>query len=324
MSIEIRTLEPGEKISEPGFYNIPLDVHHSQCCEGVSVTSGVLRRMEQEYPGDVWAFHDLNTDPDKFTREDTDALRLGRAMAAYIEGGADEVEAHFYVLPDNRPNRPTRQQLAAIKEGRGSKSAMTSMSFWKEADNDPRDQITESQFQLIQDMGKGLQRDPAAAAILGGIPEVTMAWQDQRTGIWCLSRPDQVAFDGFVGDYKKISPQGQPFDHALCYRAIEKHRYDMQIAFACEGFEILTRHQPNAAGLLFQSDRRPHFCIPIEIGEEEIAFGTFHNHKSLRRFKECLDAGYWPEPGEQPGYFHWSDEKRQQILDEMQTAGVAP
>ena len=39
---------------------------------------------------------------------------MGRAMASYIEGGEKEVEKHFYVLPDNRPQRPTRQQLEAI------------------------------------------------------------------------------------------------------------------------------------------------------------------------------------------------------------------
>ena len=321
MTPEIRTLGPGEKICEPGFYNIPLAVHHSQCCDGVSVTSGVLRRIKQEYPAEVWAFHELN--PNRWVREETDALRTGRAMAAYVEGGADEVEEHFYVLPESRPQRPTRQQLTAIKEGRGSKSAIQSLSFWKEADADPRDQITESQFDLIRDMGRALEADPAAQAILGGMPEVTMAWFDERSQLWCLSRPDQISFDGFVSDYKKISPQGQLFDKDLCYRAVEKHRYDMQMGFAHEGFETLTGFQPQAVGLLFQSDRPPHFGIPIEIGEEEIAIARFHNHQSLRRFRECLDSGDWQEPGEHPGIFRWSDEKRERILEEMNTENQA-
>ena len=322
MTAEIRTLAPGELICEPGFYNIPLDVHHSQCCDGVSVTSGVLRRMKLEYPGEVWAFHDLN--PDRWEREETDALRMGRAMAAFVEGGEAEVEQHFYVLPDNRPHRLTRQQMVAIKEGRGSKSAMQSLAFWKEADADPRDKITESQMNLIRDMGRALELDPAAQALLGGIPEVTMAWFDEPTQLWCLSRPDQVSFDGFVGDYKKINTQGQPFDKDVCYRAIKKHRYDMQMSFAHEGFERLTQYQPQAVGLVFQTDKRPHFAIPVEIGEEEIAMGRFHNHQQLRRFRECLDSGHWQEPGEHPGIFRWSDEERERILEEMNTENQAP
>jgi hypothetical protein len=322
MTLDIRTLADGELITEPGFYNISLDRHHSQCCDGPSVTSGVLRRMHLESPGDVWSFHPLN--PDRCESEDSEALRMGRAMAAYIEGGADEVEKHFYVLPDNKPNRPTRQQLQSIKEGRASSKANQSVAFWREVDKDPRDKISESHWQLIQDMGHGLKADPAATALLGGIPEVTMAWKDPLTDIWCLSRPDQVAFDGFVGDYKKISPQGGAFNKELCYRAIRKHRYDMQMGFAHEAFEVLTGHQPAAVGLVFQCDRPPHFCIPVEIPEEEIAIGRFHNRQSLTRFRECLDSGYWPQPGDTPAYFRWSDDERNRFLDDMNTAGTAP
>ena len=43
---EIRTLADDEQITEPGFYAISLDRHHSQPCDGPSVTSGVLRKME--------------------------------------------------------------------------------------------------------------------------------------------------------------------------------------------------------------------------------------------------------------------------------------
>ena len=53
MTPEIRTLAPGEKITEPGFYRIDLDVHHSQCCDGFSVTSGVLRNIHLKTPGEV-------------------------------------------------------------------------------------------------------------------------------------------------------------------------------------------------------------------------------------------------------------------------------
>ncbi|MFV1593308.1 PD-(D/E)XK nuclease-like domain-containing protein [Phaeobacter sp. JH20_36] len=323
MTFDVRTLAPGELIREPGFYNIPLDVHHGQPCDGPSVTSGILRRMELEYPGDVWAFHQLNKER-IWEREDTDALRLGRAMAAYVEGGEDEVDRHFYVLPDNRPNRPTRAQLTAIKEGRGSQSGNRSVAFWREVDQDPRDKITENQMQMIRDMGKALAIDPMAVSLLGGLPEITMAWKDPATDLWCLARPDQVSEDGYAGDYKKISPQGAPFDKDLCYRAIRKHRYDMQMGFAHEGYEVLTGNQPEAVGLIFQSDRRPHFCIPVEIPEEEVSIGRFYNHKNLRRFRECLDSGHWQEPGEHPGIFRWSDDERERILEEMNTAGVAP
>lgn len=321
MSIQIHTLADNEKITEPGFYRMSLDRHHSQPCEGVSVTSGVLRRMLLKTPGDVWAFHQLN--PERWEEEDSTAKRLGRLMAAYVEGGEEEVERLFYILPDNRPNRPTRVQYQAIKEGRGSKTAHAAVAFWREVDTDSRDQITETQMQMVRNMGMALAHDPAARAILGGEPEITMAWRDERTGLWCLARPDQLSFGGFISDYKKISPQGGTFNKSLCYRAIRAHRYDMQMALAWEGMERLTGHLSKEVGLLFQADVKPHFCIPIEIAEEELQIGKFYNHQSMLRFAECLDAGHWSEPGEEPGVFHWSDEERSRIVEEMQEQGVA-
>ena len=322
MTSEIRTLADDEVISEPGFYQISLERHHGQPCDGPSVTSGVLRKMETGFPAEVWAFHKLN--PDRIEDTDTAAKRMGRAMAAYIEGGADEIERHFMVLPDNRPQRPTRQQLEAIKEGRGSRTAHRSVAFWREVDTDPRDQITEAQFQTIQDMGIALVKDPAATAALGGIPEITMAWQDEATGLWCLARPDNLSFSGILSDYKKISPRGGVFNERLCDRAIDKYRYDMQMGFASEGFERLIGSAPDAVGLVFQSDEKPHFCILREIPEEDLAFGRFHNHRSLVRFAECLKSGHWPEPGENIGPYRRSDSDRERILNEMNTEGVAP
>ncbi len=322
MTPEIRTLADDELITEPGFYQISLDRHHSQPCDGVSVTSGVLREMEMATPGDVWAFHQLN--PDRWEEKDTDAKRLGRAMAAYIEGGEEEIEKHFRVLPDDRPQRPTRAQLLAIKEGRGTKTAHRSVAYWREVDQDPRDQITERQWSLILDMGKALAADPAASAALGGVPEVTMAWQDELTGLWCLARPDQVTFDGMLSDYKKVSPQGGRFDYRLCDRRITDHGYDMQMGFAATGFGRLTGNWPSSVGLVFQCDERPHFPILREILEEDLRIGQFRNRRGLIRFKECLDSGHWPEPGEDIGAYQRPDKHRQMMLEQMNTEGMAP
>ena len=132
MHFEIRTLGPDEKIQEPGFYQIPLSVHHAQPCDGPSVTSGILRAMELSTPADVWAFHQLN--PDRWEKPQTDALRLGRAMAAYVEGGMDEVEKSFRVLPFERPNKPTAAQLKAYEEGRSTDIGKRAVEFWAAMD----------------------------------------------------------------------------------------------------------------------------------------------------------------------------------------------
>ena len=220
---QIRTLAEDELITEPGFYAITLERHHDQPCDGFSVTSGILRTMELETPDRVWAFSKSN--PDRYIRPSSDALRMGQAMATYVEGGEELIETQVRVLPADKPNKPTAAQIARHAEGKATEAGLRSIEFWENVDLDPRTIITQEQYDLIVAMGSALKRDPAAAAALGGIPELTMAWQDEATGIWCLSRPDQVDFSGMLSDYKKVSTQGRPFKAHQMDRKIEAYGY---------------------------------------------------------------------------------------------------
>lgn len=321
MTFQIRTLGPGEKISEPGFYNIPLSVHHSQPCAGVSVTSGVLRKMELETPADVWAFHMLN--PNRWERKESDALRLGVAMAAYVEGGADQVLKVFKMHQQEKPRRPTKAQIAAYDEGRSTEAGTLSVEYWRAVDAEPDDYLTIEEFTMICTMGAVLAKDEAASAVMGGLPEVTMAYQDPITGLWVLSRPDTVSFDGMVTDYKRVSAQGRPFTARLVDRRIEDHGYDMQIALACEAVETLTGSWPSG-GIIAQCAEAPHHVILRGIGEEELRIAQWRNRRALNRFSECLKSGHWPGPGEHVGSYFMHEERRKRFLDEMQTEGTAP
>ncbi|MBL4898099.1 MAG: PD-(D/E)XK nuclease-like domain-containing protein [Colwellia sp.] len=322
MTLNIRTLPEGEKITDPGFYNISLDRHHHQPCDGVSVTSGVLRTMEKHGPSKVWATHALN--PNRYERKQTDALRLGSAMAAFIEGGLGELGKMYQVLPEDRPQRATSQQLTAIKEGRGSKTANRSIAFWREIDSDPRDNISQTELTLIAEMGLALSNDPSTGAVLGGVPEITMAHFDERTQLWFLARPDNVHPDGSLSDYKKVSTQGRPFTPYLIDGRVEDHGYDMQMGFAAECFEALTGVWSDQCGLVFQEDTAPYDAILRPIPEEDLRIGQFLNRQAAIRFRECLDADHWPGPGEHIAPFHRREDARVALLERMQTAGVAP
>lgn len=318
----IRTLAPGQKISEPGFYNIPLSVHHGQPCDGVSVTSGILRTMELQTPADVWAFHQLN--PFRWERPQTDALRLGVAMALYVEGEKYRVLEGFRLHPEDKPRRPTATQIKAYDEGRFTEASQISVEYWRAVDAEPQDYLTFAELDLICTMGKVLAADPAAAAVMGGIPEVTMAVQDERTGLWLLSRPDTVNFDGSVTDYKKMAPGGRPFSYRMVDQRITDYAMDMQIAFAAEVFEALTGTWPGVAGIVAQSDTAPHHVILREISEEDLRFGQFRNRRAIDRFAECLASGDWPGPGADVGAYQRPEWQRTMLLEQMQISGVAP
>lgn len=318
----IRTLGPDEKITEDGFYAIPLSRHHGQPCDGVSVTSGVLRAMELKTPADVWAFHLVN--PDRWPKQETDALRLGIAMALYVEGGAYRVLDGFKVHPEDKPRRPTPLQIKAYDDGRASDAAITSVEYWSAVDAEPHDYLDQSEFDLICTMGVVLDRDPAAKAVMNGIPEVTMAWRDDRTGLWVLSRPDTINFDGVVTDYKRIAAGGSAFNARLVDRRIEENGYDMQIALGCEAMERLSGTWPGAAGVIAQSADAPHHVILRSFDNEDLRIAQWRNRRALDRFHECLTANHWPGPGEVVGSYRMNDKLRERLLEEMNTANAAP
>jgi hypothetical protein len=323
MTYDIRTLAEGDVITEDGFYACTLDQHHNQPCDGPSVTSGVLRKMELATPADVWAFSKLN--PDRWPSKDSPALWLGRAMAAYVEDGMDAVNKEFLILPEDKPRRPSTTQIAAFeKTGAWSDAAAEGAEFWAKIDADPRTPLTDTEITMITDMGAALVKDVGASAAMGGIPEVTMAARDPQTGLWLLARPDTVNFDGTVTDYKKINTQGRPFSYRTLDARITEHGYDMQLAFAAEVFEMLTRQWPGAAGIIGQWDAPPHHVVLREIAEEDLRIGQWRNRRAITRFHECLTSGHWPGPGEDVGAYQRPEWQYKMLVEQMQTAGTAP
>ena len=317
---DIRTLGPDETITEPGFYQMPLSRHHNQPCDGVSVTSGILRTMELSTPADVWAFHALN--PRRFEKKETEALRLGVAMALFVEGGAKRLLEGFKVHPEDKPRRPTAGQIEAYDAGNPSEAGAKSVEYWRAVDAEPFDFLTVDELASIIEAGTVLAADPGAQAALGGIPEVTMAWQDELTGLWVLSRPDTVNFDGTVMDYKRISPGGKVFSHRLVDQRIVEHGYDMQLALAVESFERLTGERPGIAGIVAQMASAPYHVILRDILPEDIEIAAFRNRRALSRFAECLASGRWPGPGDDVAAFQRPDWQRDMLLQQinMETA----
>lgn len=320
-TLPIRSLGPDEMISEPGFYQMPIERHHGQPCIGPSVTSSILRTIETGSPADVWAFHALN--PDRYEREDRRALILGQAMASFIEGGRAEFDCRFQVLPEDKPTKPTAAQIAAIEAGKGTEAGMRSFLFWRGVWDDPREALTADEAKLIFDMGKVVRTDPAAQAVLGGIPEITMAWFDEPSQLWCLSRPDQLSMSGMLSDYKKVNCGGRPFTGQVVDSKITSYRYDMQMSLAVEGFAKLTGFWTETVGLIFQADEPPYSVILRAIDPATIKKAQFCNHDARMTFRECLDSGIWPGPGENIGTYRQPDWLSERILDRMATKGVS-
>lgn len=320
-STDVATLADDQEITEPGFYRCSLDRHHSQPCDGVSVTSSVLRTIEIETPADVWWFHMLN--PDRYPPKEAVKFSEGRAMHSWVEGGEAVLRRDFIILPPDTPSRPTEAQWNAAKP---SPPSVKAMEFWTKIrarqESTGRDILTDTQFKKIRDMGEALARDETATAVIGGEPEITMAWRDEETELWALSRLDNMTFDGLLSDYKKVSAMGRPFNSRLVHRRITDYGYFMQLALGAEGYHVLTGNWPTDCALVFQMDQPPHHCITAPIGQDELYWGMCANHQAMRTFRDCMASGYWPGPGDDLTTYSFSDWQRERFEERQRTGDI--
>jgi hypothetical protein len=309
--VEIRTLKEGEKITENGFYDIPLSQHHGQPCDGVSVTSGVLRKMELASPADVWAHHQLN--PKRKAVRTTHAMHIGGAMAAYIAGGKDELQKQFYCLRKGHPKRPTDAQWVAYLEKRWSPAVIKSCEAWAKVETNDRPALTFEDRATIYEMGEVLRQDPAAMAVMHGLPEVTMAVFDEASQIWLLARPDTVSLTGFSSDYKKIATRGGYFHKGVVDKRITEGGFDMQMGLADICFTKLMGQPLQTAGIIAQWSEYPYHVIPRGFTELELEEGRALNLHHAMEFRKSLDSGYWAGPAEEIGDYQRPDYRRRQI-----------
>ena len=355
----IRDLGPDEIIMENGFYRIPMERHHGQPCvtperlEEIkdgdtpkpgewSVTSSVLRDVVKHGPASVYQRSLLN--PNREPKPETDALRLGRIMAAYIENGPEGIEEFVRVVaskpdsmtvpemiewaksgrdkPFSPPARPSLDAVMKWAEGKGTPAAKRAIEYWRDIDSDPRMIVKEHEWETICEMGKALAADPKARAVMDGVPEITMAWLDEETGIWCLSRPDTVSFSGITTDYKKMSAQGRVFNGNLVDHRITDFRYDMQGAFACQGFEVLTEARPSF-GIIAQSDVAPYKVVLREISTQDLHMGQFDNMAALKTYHQCMIKNDWTDEAEDVGEYRRPQWMTDQIMERMVKAEAA-
>lgn len=300
MTLNIRTLEDGEIVTESGAYRCSMAWYHSQeICPGPSVSSTGLRKIAMQSPLSFWKTWDGN--PDRYPEKPiSDSLILGRAAHALILG--DEVfDEHFIFVPEGAPQRPTKTQIAAFeRDGEWSENAAPRAKFWEDFDKraSGRLLLKEEQVQKIQYMSENLAANPLAVEVLTSqLVEISLIWEDPQTGIWIKSRPDCLPSNGYdFGDLKTFAPKGANLILSA-QRAITDHGYAMQMALAAMGAEAVLGTTAERCALVFIQSSEPYEVIPISLNEDAMEWGRIMCRHGINKMHECLQTGEWPGIG---------------------------
>ena len=156
-----------------------------------------------------------------------------------------------------------------------------------------REPLSQDDMKTILAMAAAVREHKVARALLDVIvPEKTIEWKDEETGLACKARLDMLGPD-FLADVKTSR---DPAPHAFA-RDASTHMYHGQAAFYFDGARTL--------GLIPKDADPPFLIVPEKEEPYDVVVMRLHRNlalapgralyrRLLRRFLECEAAGWWP------------------------------
>lgn len=282
-------------IDKPGIYDLDMDTYHSQCCDGPSISSGGLRKIENESPAHFWC-QATGLNPEAIEQPRKAAFEFGKAVHALLFDDQEEI---------------SRLVISPYDSFRTNEA-----KAWKQEQYDEgRTIITEDDFSAIKSMHDALAAEAGVPELLtAGEPEKSMIWKDAETGIWLKSRPDRIPTDGVLADLKTCASA----DPHILNGDIIKRGYHMQLALAADALKILTGQEVTDAWLVFVEKTPPFAVTTVRLGDELMDLGKRQCRRALRKFADCLKDNDWPAYVEGPITLHgpkWFTEKCNKELE---------
>lgn len=280
-------------VTEPGVYDMPADVYHADPVPGGSLSSGGARKL---LPPSCPALfrHDQLT-----AREPSKVFELGHAAHRLVLGDGPEL-----VLVDapRWDTKDTKAQLAAIRA----------------AGNVP---LKRAEFDQVHAMAAAIREHPVASALfnpLSGLPERSLFWEDEPSGVWRRARLDWLPFGGtgrlIVPDYKTT----QSADMESIQKSVHKFGYHQQAAWYLDAVLALGLADEAAFIFVFQEKTPPHLVTVVELTAMTLLIGRHQNRKAIEKYRECRETGRWPGYSDEVEYVSLPPYAENRLLEEMQ------
>jgi len=265
--------EEWKKISEPGIYDIPIEIYHDDPCIEPSISSSGLRIIENQSPAHYWATSPYN--PDRIEEEQKDHFNLGSAAHTLILG-----ESGFrdkYVV---RPAKWDSWRTTAAKEWRDEMVDLGRMV------------LTDEQIAAIRGIAANMEKHPEIKqGILRGQIEKSLIWKDQETGIWLRARPDVIPTDSNIVIDLKTTADATA---RSVMRGFVDHGYHIQLAIIRWGFQAVLARDVEMFGMVYAETKPPHVVTVRPVDDNFIYWGMCVARRALRKFAECMEKQEWP------------------------------
>ena len=248
---------------EPGLYDIPADLYHSDPIPGGSLSSTGAKKLASTCPA---KFKHWLDNPEPAKKE----LELGTA-------------AHKLVLDDG-------PELVLVDAEKWNTDAIKAeVAAIRAAGDIP---LKRHELEQVRDMAAALRANEEAAALLepgSGVAEQSAFWEDN--GIWRRCRFDWLRNDGQIVDYKTArSCRREDLE-----KAFYEHGYAQQQEWYLDGGLALDLIDPEKPFQFVLQEKEPPYlvvvttCDPMACG-----IGRHLNDVALNTYAICRERDEWP------------------------------
>ena len=152
----------------------------------------------------------------------------------------------------------------------------------------------------VEAMAAALREDPYAAALFApgtGVPEATIVWRDEASGVMCRARFDwlphvETGWKLIVPDYK-TTRDAHP---AACQKSIASYGYHQQADWYLSGLKALGlagEFDPSFV-FVFQETTPPYVPQIITPDERAMEIAADLNRRAIDLYVHCTNTGRWP------------------------------
>lgn len=252
--------------------DLPMEVYHGDCCFDVSVSSTVLREVEDKSLRHGWIASHLNP-----RNEFNPAAHFALGTALHSLAFEGEISTKYFAT-----SRYDNFRTKEAKEWRKRRYA------------EGRYIIGAADLDKVRGMLESLIETPLVQAGLfdeNGEVECSIFHKDEETGLYLKVRPDVIPANGILVDLKSTTDARK----RETVRAISKHNYPMQLALAAEVIEKECDIKINEHILAWVESSEP-YCVAFdEIDPEYIGWARLQNRRAMRAFADCLAKGQGAE-----------------------------
>jgi len=287
--MEIINYFDGMEITTPcAIRNMPIDVYHRAPALSNSGLKILLDCPAKYYYKYLSGEYEPKEKP---------SFKIGKAAHCYLLEGKEAFEKIYWHNPYSEYKK---EDLVKILEAGGYSKSISKCSvaelnefLMNEAGIEPKEiHLSSSELNQIVCMARSANADPEVKNALSqkGESEISLFWEDEKTGVILKCRPDYLPYDCLnVPDYK-TSDTANPREFL---KKFVSYGYHVQAAMYKMGIKAVFDVDVENFFFLVQEKEPPYVSQIFNPSPQWLTWGEKAIYNAIEKYKECQETGIW-------------------------------